>query len=267
MTNQEVGVRIVVPTGDLDGLAREWLYKLLPYRYFDKLLNDTDFCPDSILRFLPDKCKVIGVEEFGLYLYMMCNNKLSRFQLAVGDSQCVISLKNMVREMVKEVREVRERDLIDKRTHVNIAFTGAGVVLGMFHNELVRLGVLRGANTYLESVWIHTHYGWRTRIQPHLFPPYEFIVDVAVERDGQLRDAAFVSYALEECGIKRRVRIWIDGEELGLREDEVLAVLNNEVVISVVDELLREVSGLLISGFKPLISTSHLASRAFERSV
>lgn len=262
MTNQEAGVRIVVPTEDLDGLARGWLYKLQPYRYFDKLLNDTDFCPDSILRFLLGNCEVIGVEESGLYLYMKCNNKLSRFQLAVGDRQCETSLKNMVRGL----REVGERDLIGKRTHVNIAFTGAGVVLGMFHNGLVRLGALRGVNTYLESVWIHTHYGWQTRIRPHLFPPYEFEVNVAVERDGQLKDAAFVSYALEECGIKRRVRIWIDGEELGLREEGILIVLNNEAAISIVDELLREISSLLISGFKPLISSSHLASRAFERS-
>lgn len=252
----------MVPTGDLDGLAREWLYKLQPYRYFDGLLNDTDFCPDSILQFLLGKCEVIGVEESGLYLYIMCNNKLSRFQLAVGDRQCEASLRNMVRG----VREVRERDLIGERTHATIAFAGAGVVLGMFHNELIRLGTLRGVNTYLESVWLQTHYGWQTRIRPHLFPPYEFEVNVAVERDGQLRDAASISYALEGRGIERRVHIWLDGKELGLREEGILIVLNNDAAISIVDELLREVSSLLISGFKPLISSSHLASRAFERS-
>jgi hypothetical protein len=250
---------------DLDGLAREWLYKLQPYRYFDALLNDTDFCPDSILQFLLGKCEVIGVEEFGLYLYMMCNNKLTRFQLAVGDRQCKKSLMDAMRGV--GVKEVRERDLIGKRAHATIAFAGSRVVLDMFHNDSVHLGVLRGVDAYLESVWVSTHYGWLTRIIPHLFPPYEFAVNVTVEQGGRLSHTASLSYALEECGIKRRVDIWFAGRELGLWEEEVLAVvLNNETATSIMDELLREVSSLLISALKPLIGTSHLASRAFERS-
>jgi hypothetical protein len=247
---------------DLDGLAREWLYKLLPYRYFDALLNGTDFCPDSILQFLLGKCEVIGVEEFGLYLYMMCNNRLSRFQLAVGDRRCEARLRNMVRG----VREVRERDLIGKRAHAAIAFAGTGVELGVFHSEPAHLGVLRGVNAYLESVWVYTRYKLLTRINPHMFPPYELEVNIAVGLDGRLNAAASISYALEERGMERRVHIWFAGEELGLWEGEVLAVVfNNEAAASVVDELLREVSSLLISALKPLIGTSHLASRAFER--
>jgi hypothetical protein len=248
---------------DLDELAREWLHKLQPYRYFDGLFNNTDFCPVPILQFLLGKCKVIGVDEFEVYLYMMCDNKLSRFLLTVGGLQCKKCLMNVV----KDVGEVRERDLIGKRTHATIAFAGTGVELGVFNNEPVHLGTLRGVNAYLESIWVHTRYKLLTRINPHLFPQYELVMEVAVERGGRLYDTVSVSYAHEGYGIVKRVHMWSTGRELGLWEDEVLALLYiNDNLATTVDELLREVSNLLISAFKPLISTSHLASRAFERS-
>ena len=250
-------------TVDPDELARRWLYKLLPYRYLDNLLNDIDFCPNSILQFLLDKCEVIGVEETGLYLYMMCNNKLTRFQLAVGDRQCEMSLK----DMVKDVRKVKERDIVDKRrAYATIAFSGSGVVLSVFHNEPVRLGALYGIDMYLEAVWISTHYGWQTKIRPHLFPPYEFEVYVAVVRDWWLDTVATLLYAFEECGVKRSIDIWMRGKELGLKEAGVLALFIDKNVLSLIDEMLMDVSNIFINAFKSLISTSHLASRAFERS-